>query len=121
MKNLILIFLSLFLLSCTTTKEASQKEITDSIEEVDDTASREKRLSDAGFIKATVVNMEGENGCGYLLKTEDGKLYRPLSWVVPEYKEANKVIFVKYTPSKSTETSCKIATPIMTHEMKLIR
>lgn len=121
MKNSILIIFGIFLLSCSTTKETAQSETVISTAEIDETAQREKSLADAGFIKVTVLNKEGEGGCGYLLQTEDKKLYQPLSWIEPDYKVAGKVIYVKYTVSKTTQSTCLDATPIMATEMKLTK
>lgn len=121
MKTCIIILLSTFLFSCASTKDSTVSEKVTTSEVQDDTAEREKNLSEAGFVKAIVINKKGENNCGYLLKTTDNQLYIPVSWIVPEYKVEGKEVYVKYTTSKSTQNGCTEATPIIVHEMKLLR
>ncbi len=108
-------------MSCTSTKDATTAANTENTETMDDTAQRESTLTNAGFIKATVVDKKGANNCGFVLKTEDNKLYLPVDWLVPEYKVAGKVVYIKYIDSKAPQSGCNEATPIVIQEIKLIR
>ena len=69
----------------------------------------------------SVVDKKGANNCGFVLKTEDNKLYLPVDWLVPEYKVAGKVVYIKYIDSKAPQSGCNEATPIVIQEIKLIR
>ena len=120
---LTLIFLTLFLFqSCDSTKKVgaqnNSSEANSSRDEKDDTAEREKILSDYGFVKAIVKKVD----CGFIIEEMDSKKqYYPLTWVVDEYKVEGKVVYVKYNTPANNNNDCKNAKSIIIEEIKLIR
>ena len=57
------------------------------------------------FVRATVVDMTGLDGCQFLLKLEDGKKLEPIN-LDPAYKKDGLPVWIKYIDSKGSMSIC---------------
>ena len=57
------------------------------------------------FIRATVVDMTGLDGCQFLLKLEDGKKLEPIN-LDPAYKKNGLPVWIRYIDSKGSMSIC---------------
>jgi len=57
------------------------------------------------FIRATVVDMSGLDGCTFLLKLEDGKKLEPLN-LDQAYKKDGLAVWIRYVDSKGSVSIC---------------
>ncbi len=83
----------------------------------------EKIITDAGYVKALVVNRNGSDGCGFLFEVIDTKeLISPLKW--PEdnlHQKEGNIVWIKYKLSDSPQTTCLISKPAAVTEIKLVQ
>lgn len=64
-----------------------------------------KAMEKNGFLKATVVDKTGLDGCRFMLQLEDGKMLQPLNLGEKYMKDGMKV-WVQYTIQKDVMTVC---------------
>jgi len=57
------------------------------------------------FVRATVVDMTGLDGCQFLLKLEGGKKLEPLN-LDPAYKKDGLPVWIRYIASKGSVSIC---------------
>lgn len=68
-------------------------------------ANEEKQKTGEGFIKATVVDNTGLDGCSFMLLLESGQKLMPLN-LAKEFMKDNMKVWVKYSPAKGAMTVC---------------
>ena len=127
MKLYYIILLSSFFFAtaCTGTKAttSAENETTVTDTEVDKEMTREEIILSEGYSKCEVVDMGTEDECGFVLQDLNAKqLYKPLQWSdeFASYKQAGNIVYIKYRPSKATQTVCLQSMPVMIDEMKLV-
>lgn len=123
MKNLILIFgIFLFILnSCSGTQQTTNNNENLTPEEIAK-AERDKTAFEGGYLKCEVVDLKGDDGCGILIKDlKSGQLFNPISWHEDfvSYRVAGNIVYLKYTPSKISQSNCFSSIPIVIEELKL--
>lgn len=116
-------FIILFASACTGTKsttDSSNNSITENTEE----ESKEEKVLAAGYKKCEILNLDGKDGCGFLLKDlNEDALYNPIDWSgkFATFRTVGNVVYVRLRPSKIAQTTCLISTPVMIDEMKLVK
>jgi len=106
--------------SCSESKKIA-KEAEEKV--MEEKVKTEKTITDAGYVKALVVNRNGSDGCGFLFEIIDTKeLINPLKW--PEdnlHQKEGNIVWIKYKLSRSPQTTCLISKPAAVTEIKLVQ
>ena len=106
--------------SCSESKKIA-KEAEEKV--MEEKVKTEKTITDAGYVKALVVNRNGSDGCGFLFEIIDTKdLIYPLKW--PEdnlHQKEGNIVWIKYKLSRSPQTTCLISRPAAVTEIKLVQ
>ena len=99
--KLLSVLLILLLLSCSK-KSAPLSEVKDASPE-QKTAVRDYEKEK--FVRATVVDMTGLDGCQFLLSLEDGGKLEPIN-LEPAYKKDNLPVWIRYIDLKESMSIC---------------
>lgn len=116
------IFSSLCLTACTGTQNTSSSGEEETVE-LSDKEQRDEMVLAAGYSKCEVVDMGTQDECGFVLQDLNAKLlYKPLTWdeEFSSYKADGNIVYIKFRPSKATQTVCLQSMPIVIDEMKLV-
>src|SRR3990172_2418981 len=73
-----------------------------------ETGSEVRDYEKEKFVRATVVDMTGLDGCRFLLSLEDGKKLEPIN-LEPAYKKDNLPVWIRYIDSKDAMSICMAA------------
>lgn len=89
--------------SCGEKKESSRENIQrDSV--IGDSLAN-KAMEKNGFVKATIVDKTGLDGCRFMLQLEDGKMLQPLN-LDEKYMKDGLQVWVQYKVQKDVMTVC---------------
>jgi len=81
-------------------KKNNTTEVTKEVVEIE--KQSEKEMFEAGFQKARIVHFEQEKTpCNFLIEIEESKLLlEPQKDLIPEFKIANALVWIKYQPQR---------------------
>lgn len=111
MKFAIVIGIALLSISCSkkTTPTVSTENSVKANTEEKPTMVEEAIIVDyekENFIAAIVVDMTELDGCGYMLKLENGNKLQPTSALAKEFKVSDMPVWIKYTIKKGAAGTC---------------
>lgn len=84
----------------------------------DDSPAVETKIEE-GYLKAFATNQYGDEGCGWVLYSEEVGLLMPID-LEEKYKQEGLEMLVKYRPSRVQQETCFNAKPILIDEILLI-